>query len=200
MADITLDRRELLPPLFPDPGRYLFITGLAGAARDVCALTGEAGNVFAMGGAMGAALSMGLGVALSAPGQPVAVVTGDGELLMNIGALSTVASMMPDNLTIVCIDNGVHGETGGQPGHTARRTNLALMAEGAGIPSTMTIESPKQIPAAAKFLTDSPAPRFLWARVKDGPPSPWTRNWNLAECRLRFRNAWLAKHPAQAAG
>jgi phosphonopyruvate decarboxylase len=200
MADITLDRRELLPPLFPDPDRYLFITGLAGAARDVCALTKEADTVLTMGGAMGAAVAMGLGVALSAPEQAVAVVTGDGELLMNIGALATVASMMPDNLTIICIDNGCHGETGGQPGHTARRTNLALMAEGAGIPSTMTIESPGQLAAAARFLAVAPAPRFLWARVKDGPPSPWTRNWNLIECRLRFRNAWLAKHPAHAAG
>jgi hypothetical protein len=74
------------------------------------------------------------------------------------------------------------------------------MAEGAGIPSTMTIQSPGEFAAAAKFLIDSPAPRFLWARVMDGPPSPWTRNWNLTECRLRFRNAWLAKHPRQAAG
>ena len=198
-TQITLDRRELLGPLFPDPGRYLFITGLAGPARDVCALTQESDNVFTMAGAMGAAVSMGLGVALSAPDQPVAVVTGDGELMMNVGSLATVASMMPDNLTIVCIDNGCHGETGGQPGHTARRTNLAIMAEGAGIPSVMTVESPDQLAAAARFLTDAPAPRFLWARVKEGPPSRWARNFNLSDCRLRFRNAWLAKHPAQAA-
>lgn len=193
MTEITLDRRELLAPLFPDHTQYLFVTGLAGAARDVCALTGEADNVITLGGAMGAAVSMALGMALSAPKEQVVCVTGDGELLMNVGALATVASMMPDNLTIVCVDNGCHGETGGQKGHTARRTDLAKMAEGAGIPSVMTIETEAQLAEAANFLADSPAPRFLWARVMDGPPAAWTRNWNFWECRLRFRNAYLGR-------
>ena len=191
MTEITLDRRDLLAPLFPDPDKFLFITGLAGPARDVCALTRESDNVMTMGGAMGAAVSMALGVALSAPKEQVVCVTGDGELLMNVGALATVASMAPENLTIICIDNGCHGETGGQPGHTSRRTSLAMMAEGAGIPSVLTIASEGQLAEAARFLAESPAPRFLWARVKDGPPAEWKRNWNLAECRLRFRNAYL---------
>lgn len=193
MTDINLDRRELLPPLFPDPGGFLFVTGLAGAARDVCALTGEADNVITLGGAMGAAVSMALGMALSAPEEQIVCVTGDGELLMNVGALATVASMMPGNLTIICIDNGCHGETGGQPGHTARRTNLATIAEGAGIPSVLTIDSETQFGEAGEFLASSPGPRFIWARVSVGPPAAWSRNWNFAECRLRFRNAYLAR-------
>jgi phosphonopyruvate decarboxylase len=194
MATITLDRRDLLAPLFPDPSIFLWVTGLAGAARDVCALTQEADNVFTLGGAMGAALSTALGMALSAPNKQIVCVTGDGELLMNVGALATVASMMPDNLSIICVDNGCHGETGGQRGHTAMRTNLAIMAEGAGIPSVMTVEADTQLSDAARFLTDSPAPRFLLARVKDGPPPEWKRNWNLAECRLRFRDAYLRQN------
>jgi thiamine pyrophosphate-dependent acetolactate synthase large subunit-like protein len=193
MNDITLDRREVLAPLFPEPGDWLFVSGLAGAARDVCALTGETENVFAMGGAMGAAVSMALGVALSVPQQRVACVTGDGELLMNLGALATVASVAPENLVIVCIDNARHGETGGQLGHTARRTDLAAIASGAGIAAVHTIAAPGDLAAAARFIAGGTGPRFLWARVKDGPPQHWSRNWNLAECRLRFRNAWMAK-------
>ena len=88
---------------------------------------------------------------------------------MNVGALATVASMAPDNLTIICIDNGCHGETGGQPGHTSRRTSLAMMAEGAGIPSVLTIASEGQLAEAARFLAESPAPRFLWARGHGRP-------------------------------
>lgn len=193
MAEITLDRRDVLPRLFPDPDRFLIVTGLAGAAKDTAAYTKEADNVITLGGAMGAAVSMGLGVALAAPGEEVAVITGDGELMMNVGSLATVASMMPDNLSIVCVDNGCHGETGGQPGHTARRTNLAKMAGGAGIPSVVTVETADQLDAAAKFLVDAPAPRFLWVRVMQGPPSDYKRNWDLAECRLKFRNAYLER-------
>ena len=189
----TLDRRELMPQLFPDPDRYLMIAGLAGAARDMAALTREADNLLTLGGAMGGAVPMALGVALSAPDEEVCVVTGDGELMMNLGALATVATMMPDNLSIVCVDNGQHGETGGQPGHTSRLTDLAKVADGAGLASVMTLETADQIEAARRFLAEAPAPRFLWARVKSGPPTDYRRNWNLAECRLTFRNAYLGK-------
>ena len=190
MAEFTLDRRDILPKLIPQPDRYLIITGLAGAAKDTADYTKEAANAVTLGGAMGAGVSMGLGVALSAPNEEVMVITGDGELMMSVGSLATVASMMPDNLSIICIDNG---ETGGQPGHTSRRTNLALMAEGAGIPSTLTVETADQLDAAAKFLVEAPAPRFLWVRVKPGPSSDYKRNWDLVEGRLKFRNAYLAR-------
>jgi thiamine pyrophosphate-dependent acetolactate synthase large subunit-like protein len=193
MAEFTLDRRDILPRLIPQPDRYLIVTGLAGAAKDTADYTKEAANAITLGGAMGAAVSMGLGVALSAPDQEVVVITGDGELMMSVGSLATVASMMPDNLSIICVDNGCHGETGGQPGHTARRTNLAVMAEGAGIPSTLTVEAADQLDAAAEFLIEAPAPRFLLVRVMPGPSSDYKRNWDLAEGRLKFRNAYLAR-------
>ena len=191
MVDALLDRRELLPGLFPNPSEYLMVSGLAGASRDAAALTSEADNIFTMGGAMGAAVSIGLGMALCAPDKQIAVITGDGELIMNIGSLATVATAAANNLSIVCIDNGRHGETGGQKSHTAERTDLELMAKGAGIPATLTISRPEELEAAARFLTESPAPRFLWARVMPGPPSDWKRNWHLADCRTRFRDAVL---------
>ena len=191
LPDSTIDRRAVLPELFSDPENYLLLSGLAGAAKDTAAWTREAENLLTLGGAMGGAVSMGLGMALAAPGQQVAVITGDGELLMNIGALATVASAAPDNLSIVCIDNGQHGETGGQPGHTSRRTDLAKMAEGAGFASVMTVSAPGDLAAASRFIAESVAPRFLWARVMPGPPSAYKRNWDLAECRLRFRNSFL---------
>jgi thiamine pyrophosphate-dependent acetolactate synthase large subunit-like protein len=188
----TIDRKTLLPELFPNPDDYLLLAGLAGTAKDSAAWRQEADNLLTLGGAMGAAVSMGLGMALSAPDRQIAVITGDGELLMNVGVLATVASVMPDNLTIVCVDNGQHGETGGQPGHTSRRTNLAMIAEGAGIPSVMTVSAPEELPAAQKFLAEAPAPRFLCVRVMPGPPTAYKRNWDLAECRLRFRSAFSA--------
>lgn len=196
MADITLDRRELFATLVPDPDKYLFITGLAGPGKDVCAHTGESDNVFAMGGAMGAAVSTALGAALSAPDHQFLCVTGDGELMMAIGSLATVASMAPSNLSIICIDNGCHGETGGQMGHTSRFTDLAKMAEGAGIPNVMTISSPGEIAAAKDFLEAGQGPRFLWVRVMDGPPSTVARNWDLIQRRRIFKDAFAERGAA----
>lgn len=191
--DATIDRRELLAELFPAPERFILIAGLAGAARDVAGYTQEADNVLTLGGAMGGAVPMGLGVALSASDERIAVVTGDGELLMNVGALATVATAAPENLSIVCIDNAAHGETGGQAGHTSFRTDLAVMAQGAGVPSVMSVTDASDFEAARAFIEKAPGPRFLCVRVMAGPPTAYTRNWDLAECRLRFRNAYLAR-------
>ncbi len=192
MIDISLDRRNLLEPLLPGHGDCLIVTGLAGSARDAAGLTQDGDHLFTMAGCMGAAVATGLGMALSAPDRRVVVITGDGELQMNLGSLNTVATQSPANLSIVCIDNGTHGETGGQEGHTVNRTSLAKIAEGAGIESVMTISSAGEIPAARDFLKDAPGPRFLWCRVMPGDPTAFKRNLNPAECRLRFRNAFLA--------
>ena len=190
MTEPALDRREVLGTLFPDPAEYLMVAGLAGSGRDAAALTGEADTLFAFGGAMGGAVPMGLGMALAAPGRKIAVITGDGELLMNAGALASVASTMPGNLSIVCIDNGRHGETGGQLGHTARRTDLAKLAEAAGLPSAMTATDAAGLGDAAAFLANAPGPRFVCVRVRPGPPADYKRSWDPAERRLRFRRAY----------
>jgi len=191
MAKPTLDRRQVLKTLFPRPADYLFVSGLAGASKDAAGLTDDGDNLFTMAGTMGAAVPMGLGIALAAPDTKVAVITGDGELLMMLGALVTVASMAPANLSIVCIDNGCHGETGGQPGHTAVRTDLAKIGAGAGLPSTLTVDGADALAKGAKFLVDAKGPRLLVARVTDGPATAYVRNMDPAACRLRFRNAYL---------
>ncbi len=191
MTDAEIDRRELLPELFPTPGDTLMVSGLAGASRDAAALTGDSDRLFTMAGTMGAAVPLGLGMALAAPASQVAVITGDGELLMDLGALATVATQAPKNFSIVCIDNGRHGETGGQRGHTSHRTDLARIAEGAGLPSVLAISRPGEIATAAKFLAEATAPRFLLVRVKAGPPAAYRRDLDPAACRLRFRNAYL---------
>jgi thiamine pyrophosphate-dependent acetolactate synthase large subunit-like protein len=193
MTPATLDRRNILAEIFPDPDQYLFVTGLAGPARDGAALTHDGPNMFTMAGAMGAAISMGLGMAMCAPDRKIAVITGDGELMMNVGSLIVVSTIAPKNLSIVCIDNGCHGETGGQTGHTSNRTNLEMIARGAGLPSTLKLESSSDLAKAAGFLREAPGPRFIWARVMNGPPSVYKRNLDPDECRIRFHNAYQAQ-------
>lgn len=187
-----IDRRALLPALFPDPDRWLFVSGLAGASRDAAALTGDGANLFSMAGAMGAAIPIGIGMALSAPDRQVVAVTGDGELLMGLGALVTLAGAAPANLSVICQDNAMHGETGGQPGHTGRAADIETMARGAGLASTLTISLPDEIAAARSFLAEAPGPRLLVARVQQTPPSDFRRDMDLAACRVRFRDRMRA--------
>jgi Thiamine pyrophosphate enzyme, C-terminal TPP binding domain len=110
----VLERSEVMPALIGRHEDFLFVTGLGGSASDVGAVIGDGAHVYSLGGAMGAACMIGLGLALARPDKRVLVVTGDGELLMNIGALATIAVMNPANLSILCVDNGHYGETGWQ--------------------------------------------------------------------------------------
>ena len=58
LPESTIDRKTLLPQLFPHPENYLLLAGLAGTAKDSAAWTGEADNLLTLGGAMGAAVAM----------------------------------------------------------------------------------------------------------------------------------------------
>ena len=73
---------------------------------------------FYMIGSMGLASSIGLGIALKDPGKKVFVFDGDGNILMNLGSLTTIGSLKPKNLVHVVFDNSVHESTGSQPTNT----------------------------------------------------------------------------------
>jgi thiamine pyrophosphate-dependent acetolactate synthase large subunit-like protein len=186
-----IDRRLLLGRLFAAPDDYLYVSGLAGSARDLAALTNDGPALFALGGVMGAASMIGLGMALAAPARKIAVVTGDGELQMNVGSLITIASAAPDNLTIICVDNECHGETGNQVGHTGRRTDLGTLARGAGLASVMMIAREQEIPVAAKFIEEAPGPRLVLVKVADTEPTPFKRLMDPPACRYRFKAAFM---------
>jgi len=189
LRDVTfeLDRREVFPQLVGDHRDFLIVSGLAGASKDVAALTSDGPNAFTMAGAMGAAVSMGLGLALAQPDRPVLVVTGEGELLMNVGALATVAVMDPGNLAIVCIDNGHYGETGYQRTHTSFCTDLDVIATGSGIRRTVVVEDESNLAEGAAALRDLSCSSFVLLRVKETEPAAARRNLHAHECRTRFR-------------
>ena len=106
-----LDRKKAIPILIGDHKRFLIISGLAGPAKDIGFLTKESPNTFLFGGAMGGALSTSLGLALSRPNDRVLCVSGDGDILMSMGCLATIATIKPKNLIIICVDNGLYLET-----------------------------------------------------------------------------------------
>ncbi len=74
--------------------------------------------IFYMIGSMGLASSIGLGIGLKDPGRKVFVFDGDGNILMNLGSLTTVGSLKPKNFVHIVFDNSVHESTGSQPTNT----------------------------------------------------------------------------------
>jgi thiamine pyrophosphate-dependent acetolactate synthase large subunit-like protein len=196
MADViapafVLDRRQAVPALIGRHQDFLIVTGLAGTSRDVAALTEDGAHTYTMAGAMGGACMIGLGLALARRDKQVLVVTGDGELLMNVGALATIAVMNPPNLSIVCVDNGHYGETGYQKSHTSLGVDLEKIASGSGIKRTLTIEKEDEISAGARLIREGNASSFVLLRVKPTEPPAHTRDLEPATTRTRFRAATL---------
>ena len=189
----TLDRKLAVPALLGDPSDLLIVAGLAGTAKDIAALTGESANVFLMGGAMGAAVPFAMGLAIAQPGRRVLAVTGDGDLLMSIGMLSTVGVMQPPNLAILCVDNGHYGETGYQQSHTSRGVDLARIAQGSGIAAVHTVSTEADYEVAAMSLRASNGPAFVWLRVTTERPPAYKRNFDAVERKTIFRRALLGQ-------
>src|SRR5213595_866768 len=188
-AGFILDRRKAVPKMIGRHEDFLFVTGLAGTARDIAALTRDGAHIYTMAGAMGGACTIGLGLALARPDKRVLVATGDGELLMKLGALATIAILNPANLAIVCVDNGHYGETGYQKSHTSLGVDLEKMAVGAGIKRTCTVEQQADIPVGRRMLREGNGASFVLLRVNTGEPPVYKRIWNPVENRRQFRTA-----------
>lgn len=187
-----LDRLEILRLVIERPKDYLIVAGLGNAAADVAHLTEGAPSVYPLGGAMGAAVPMGLGLALAQPGRRVLVVTGDAELLMNLGSLATVATQDPGNLSIVCMDNEHSSLTGGQKSHTSYRTDLEKVAIGAGIENTAKVEHYENAASAAKVIQMDDHVSFVLIKVVVGDTPRYPYSLDAAVCRQRFRRELLS--------
>jgi thiamine pyrophosphate-dependent acetolactate synthase large subunit-like protein len=186
---LVLDRREAVPALIGRHEDFLFISALGGTACDVGAVAGDGAHVYSLGGAMGAACMMGLGLALARPDKRVLVVTGDGELLMSLGALAAISVISPPYLAILCVDNGHYGETGWQKSHTSLGVDLEKIAIGSGIKRTRTVATEPDLADGARLLREGNGTSFVLLRVRPTEPARFKRNFDASFCRDRFRAA-----------
>ena len=153
-----LDRRKVVARLLANRKDAVVVPGLGSCNYDITA-AGDHDRNFYYWGAMGGAAMIGLGIALAQPKVPVIVITGDGELLMGMGGLATIALSDPKNLSVIALDNGHYGETGGQKSHTSGRADLSIIASGCGIADVRTIDTMSEVETLSERIN----------RVGDGP-------------------------------
>jgi len=158
-------RRLAAARILEGQDRLLVVAGLGSTAWDITAAGDRALN-FPLWGAMGGAVPLGLGLALAQPRRRVVVLTGDGEMLMGLGSLATVAVQAPENLAICVFDNERYGETGMQETHTAGGADLASIAAGCGIPVTGLITTPDGLDRALGTIRETPGPVFQAIKVR----------------------------------
>jgi thiamine pyrophosphate-dependent acetolactate synthase large subunit-like protein len=166
LPNALLHRRDVVNELLRDRGDLLVIAGLGAPNWDVSA-AGDSPNNFPLWGAMGAAAMLGLGLAIAQPKRRVLVITGDGEMLMGLGALATIAVQNPPNLTLAVLDNERFGETGMQKTHTASGVDLAGMAAAAGFGTSRIVKTMAEVAELRELAHRADGPVF--AQVKINP-------------------------------
>jgi thiamine pyrophosphate-dependent acetolactate synthase large subunit-like protein len=160
-----LRRRDVAKAFVAKRGRLLVVAGLGAPAWDMTA-AGDHDLNFPLWGAMGGAAMIGLGLALAQPRRRVLVVTGDGEMLMGLGALATIAVLRPNNLAVVVFDNEHYGETGMQLTHTAHDVDLEGVSRAAGIRVTGTVRDHTGLVKALPVILKRPGPVFYDIKVR----------------------------------
>lgn len=146
----TMDRRAVMSAMLAGRKDALIVTGLGSTCYD--AGTADHPNTFYLWGGMGSAAMVGLGLALAQPKRRVVVITGDGEMLMGMGAFATIGAKAPGNLSVVVVDNEHYAETGMQATHTQRGVSLAGIAKACSFPSAETIYNERELAAAIPEL------------------------------------------------
>ena len=115
--------------------------------------------------AMGGHASFALGLALALPEQRVVLFDSEGDVLMGMGALPTIAEKAPINLYHFMLDNGVYATTGGQPVPNAEVMAYDVVAQGCGYPATYSIDNLEDFANQIEEILGQPGPVFVALKI-----------------------------------
>ena len=187
-----LRRREVVEHLIRGMDDLLVVAGLGAAAWDTTA-AGDRPLIYPLWGAMGGTAMIGLGIALAQPERRVLVITGDGDMLMGLGSLATIALQRPTNLAIVVLDNERYGETGMQATHTAGPIDLAAVAHACGFEQAATLYEEQEFDQATPAILEGEGPMFFAVKVRAEEPPLVLPPRDGAHLKDRFRVALLGE-------
>lgn len=178
-------RQDALQAIYPRLKDQIVVTIMGAVAVELYTL-GHRPNFFYLEHGMGLASSMGLGIALSLPERQITVLDGDASLLMNLGALSTLARYAPPNLTHIVFDNESLLSVGGFPSATAAGADLAGIARESGIPNVTKADTIEAIAEAYAAATQTPGLSLIHSKVEPIGPASYAMDLGLLENRFQF--------------
>jgi sulfopyruvate decarboxylase subunit beta len=178
-------RADALQAIYPQLEERIVVTIMGAVAAELQAI-GHRPGFFYLQHAMGLASSMGLGIALGRPELSVVVLDGDGSILMNLGGLTTLARYRPQNLIHVVFDNESLLSVGGFPTATSTGSDIAAMAEAAGVPRTATVRTVPEFTAAFEEAISARELTTIVAKVEAIGPKAFVTDLPLLENRFQF--------------
>lgn len=149
---------------------------------------------FYMLGSMGLAFPIALGVALAQPERRVFALEGDGSLLMQLGALSTIAMLKPKNLIMIVMDNGIYQITGAQPTPAADVADIVAIAIGSGLANSAWAADEEDFERLVEEAMSASGPSLIAVRIDDKPGVGTTRR-DPVQIRERFMHGLGVREP-----
>lgn len=149
---------------------------------------------FYMLGSMGLAFPIALGVALAQPDRRVFALEGDGSLLMQLGALSTIATLKPKNLIMIVMDNGIYQITGAQPTPAASVADIVAIATGSGLVRSSWAADEEDFERLVDEAMSASEPSLIAVRIDDKPGVGTTRR-DPVQIRERFMHGLGVREP-----
>jgi thiamine pyrophosphate-dependent acetolactate synthase large subunit-like protein len=149
---------------------------------------------FYMLGSMGLAFPIALGVALAQPDRRVFALEGDGSLLMQLGALSTIATLKPKNLIMIVMDNGIYQITGSQPTPAADVADVVAIAAGSGLRNSAWAADEEDFERLVADSLNASEPSLIAVRIDDKPGVGTTRR-DPVQIRERFMQGLGVRQP-----
>jgi phosphonopyruvate decarboxylase len=157
----------------------LVVCGL-GATEAAYKATGPLGPTYFASDPMGLWPSIALGLALARPDRRVTLLAGDGDLLMSLNTLATIAAAAAPNFRIVVFQNGAYSSTGGQRLVGADQISFAAVARGVGFRWAVEARTEDEARARLDDLLARPGPALVAVHLEDepcppAPPGPWSQ-------------------------
>ena len=115
--------------------------------------------------AMGGHAGFAVGLALAQPQKRVILFDSEGDILMSLGMLTTIAEQAPPNLYHFLLDNGCYATTGGQPVPNAQSVAYDMLARGAGYPRAHAFTELADFSLHLPGILAQPGPVFVALKV-----------------------------------
>src|SRR5215472_14087549 len=169
------------------------IGGIGNTNFDLWAAGNRPQNWYMLG-SMGLAFPIALGVALAQPKRRVFALEGDGSLLMQLGCLSTIATLSPKNLTMVVMDNGIYQITGAQPTPAAANSDIVAIAVASGLTNSAWAADEEDFERLVEQSMSATAPTLIGVRIDDKPGTGTTKR-DPVQIRERFMLGMGVRQP-----
>jgi thiamine pyrophosphate-dependent acetolactate synthase large subunit-like protein len=115
--------------------------------------------------AMGGHAGFALGLALARPERKLVLFDSEGDILMSLGMLATIAEQAPANFYHFLLDNEVYATTGGQPVPNAKNVAYDQLALASGYPRAHAFEAAGDLARDLPGILSRPGPVFVWLKV-----------------------------------